>query len=405
MYDGFTRDETLPLLERALAVPDLDPALRSRVLMRFADEQQVFEPSAARAAVDEAIALARQSGDPVALLYALMRQVAERVMPDTLADRERAIDEALPLAIDTRDVAAQHTLYAVRAVAAVERADMDRVDEASNHAELIADHYGFAQMRWSETVRTAWRMALRGEIAAAYAAIEHARDFGESHGIAHAAPNAMLQRGMLRWQEGRIVDTLPAFRSFDGLAAQLAGFRLGHARALAATPEGRDEARALVADFGARGLRELPHTSFWSTILLLTAETSFLVGLPDVARVVVELLEPHRGQVACPGNWVPGPFAYGAAVAAAAAGDGRARDLFEEAIALTDRLRSPLLRARAQLAWVRTSIDGPASAQPPHVDECCAEVIEIATAIGAEAMAGHAARLLDVCRRRDARPA
>lgn len=400
MYDGFTRDETLPLLQRALAVPDLDPALRSRVLVRYADEQQVFDPAAARVAVEEALVLARRCGDPVALLHVLLRQVGERVMPETLPARERAIDEALPLALESRDVAAQQSLYGVRVITAIERADVERADEAIAYAELIADHYDLAPMRWSVMVRTAWRTALRGDLGGAYAAIEQARTFGEHHGIAHATPNGMLQRGLLRWQEGRIADTLPAFRSFDGLQTQLPGFALSYARALTATAEGRPEARAIVAGFGARGVRDLPQTSFWSTVLLLTAETSFLLALPDIARVVLDLLEPHRAQVVCPGNWVPGSFAYGAAIAAAAAGDARAPELFEEAVALAERLHAPLLRARAQLAWVRTTIDAPRRLRPAHADDRCAEALHLASEIGARPLAAAATRLLDECRGR-----
>jgi hypothetical protein len=106
--------------------------------------------------------------------------------------------------------------------------------------------------------------------------------------------------------------------------------------------------RAAVDDFGV-----IPLDMFWSTALIFAAEVAFLIEDAASARVIKRLLTPFAAQVAFVGNWVVAPIAYGAAVAAAAAGDATADELFAQAIEIAERLDAPLLRARAETAWGR----------------------------------------------------
>jgi DNA-binding SARP family transcriptional activator len=393
-YDGFTRDETLPLVERALAVAH-EPSVRSRVLARLADEQHVLDVQVAKSALAEAEQLARACGDHIALLHVLLRQIAELITPDRLAERERAIDEAVLLAVDANDVAAQYSLYGLRAIAAVERGHIERADDAIARAERIADHYEFASMRWSALIRNAWRTALRGDVVAAQELIAASRAYGEAHGVAHAAPNGLLQFVMLRWQESRVAEVLGLAQELDPELSGLPGMRLVRARGLAARPELHADAHAILADIGLDGIRNLPETSFRTTILMATAETAHLLRLPDVGSVVLEQLVPFAGQVACPGNWVTGPIAYGAAVAAATACDTRAGALFEQAIAMAEQLRAPLLRARTQVAWAVTTRGAPPGQRPPDPEALCADAVSTAAECGATVLSAIAQRALD----------
>jgi hypothetical protein len=78
-----------------------------------------------------------------------------------------------------------------------------------------------------------------------------------------------------------------------------------------------------------------------------------MLGAVDVGRVIRRLLEPFTEQTSFNGSWVIVPLAYGAALAAAAAGDDDVNELFECALAVSDRLRAPLLRARTEIVWTR----------------------------------------------------
>ena len=122
-------------------------------------------------------------------------------------------------------------------------------------------------------------------------------------------------------------------------------------RALVESAETRAEsaeqlARAATGEFAA-----VPLDMFWATSLIYAAETAFAVNDAASAGTISRLLRPFADQVAFVGNWAVAPIAYGAAVAAAAAGDKSADDLFEQAINVADQLQAPLLRARAELAW------------------------------------------------------
>ena len=59
----------------------------------------------------------------------------------------------------------------------------------------------------------------------------------------------------------------------------------------------------------------------WSGELVVAAETAFLLGCADVGRAVRRLLGPFADLASFNGVWVVAPVAYGAALAAAAAGE------------------------------------------------------------------------------------
>ena len=78
---------------------------------------------------------------------------------------------------------------------------------------------------------------------------------------------------------------------------------------------------------------------------------------PCGRQVMLRHLRAFADQVAFNGSWAIAPLAFGAAMAAAAAGDHAAADeLFEHALAVSERLRAPLLRARAEIGWSRVSV-------------------------------------------------
>jgi len=80
----------------------------------------------------------------------------------------------------------------------------------------------------------------------------------------------------------------------------------------------------------------------------VTAETAYMLGLPDVCRSVRDLLLPFADQVAFAGIWVAAPIAHGVGVAALGCGDLRASRFLDQAVSIADDLRAPVLAARAR---------------------------------------------------------
>jgi hypothetical protein len=179
--------------------------------------------------------------------------------------------------------------------------------------------------------------------------IREAGEYGRQHGISHAPEVAHMQRALLRWQEDRVVDVLPTLRArYDEFASNFPGLALVLARALAVDSRGHDEARGLLTDVAQNAFARLPQGTFWSSLLVVSAETAYILDLPDVCSTIRTLLNPFADQVAFSGFWVAGPIAYGAGIAATGCGDPGAPQLLERAADVADRLRAPVLAARAR---------------------------------------------------------
>jgi hypothetical protein len=86
------------LREAAQALPDDDPR-RARVLALLSNElAYAGEPARCRQLATEAIEIARTSGDPAILAYALPNAIEAIQAPDMLQERKRLSDELLELA-------------------------------------------------------------------------------------------------------------------------------------------------------------------------------------------------------------------------------------------------------------------------------------------------------------------
>jgi hypothetical protein len=178
--------------------------------------------------------------------------------------------------------------------------------------------------------------------------LREAWEYGEAHGVPHAPEAGRLQRGTLRWQQGRTAELLPAARSFyDDVGVRFPGLGLILARVLCEDRTRHDDARRLVRDVAAHRFARLPTGTFWSSGLILTAESAAMLGMRDVCETIRELLAPFVDLVSFNGLWVVAPIAYGVGVAAAGCGDRRARRHLEHAAAIATRMHAPILAARA----------------------------------------------------------
>jgi hypothetical protein len=119
---------------------------------------------------------------------------------------------------------------------------------------------------------------------------------------------------------------------------------------LAEDQAGHDEARAIVTDVAQDAFGQLTKGTFWSSVLVVTAETASILEMPDASSSIRDLLLPFLDQVAFSGVWVVAPIAYGVGVACAACGDRRAPQFFERAVEIAERIHAPLLATQAREA-------------------------------------------------------
>jgi hypothetical protein len=200
---GSARDQQIGLLaEAAEALAGQRTPLRARVLACLARElhHSWEEGNLARApaVAEEAVALARQLGDPAALAFCLLALHDARWRPGGAAERLPVVEEMLALAAAAgdRELLAQARL--LRAVALVELGDVAGRTELEEYCRL-AEELGNAGARWGALSRRAAAAMLAGRLRDARALAEQAGELGERIG----EPDAESVSGAQLWELGR----------------------------------------------------------------------------------------------------------------------------------------------------------------------------------------------------------
>ncbi|HEV7526629.1 MAG TPA: AAA family ATPase, partial [Acidimicrobiia bacterium] len=328
-----------------------DIGVRGQLLARLATEL-MFTPEweRARRLADGALTDARAGTDDRVLSEVLLRHFQATGTPHNLAERRRNAKEAVAISAAGHDPVQQFFALSTAASAAIEAARLDEADGYAEAALALGRESELPVLTYNSACIRAWRTGLAGDLVAAEEIALHATEIGTRHGIEHAALGPSLQIGWIRWQQGRFGELLPIFRATLG---DDPGSAVLLARALASFADSRGEALEVLTAAARNGFEDLPLGLLWSGTLVAAAEAASMLGAVDVGRVIRRLLEPFTEQTSFNGSWVIVPLAYGAALAAAAAGDDDVNELFECALAVSDRLRAPLLRARTEIVWTR----------------------------------------------------
>jgi len=343
-------EQTHRLLDRAMEVVH-DDATRARILARQALELSMSDSNAAAARSTEAVALARQTGDRTALYETLLRLVSVAQSPHTLAVRRAGLKEMAEIGSPASDVATRYFSLSAGIVAAIQSGDTTDIDQQCAEADALAGSYDLAPMHWSSMARRAWRVALAGDLDRADRLIEDARTFGEKCAIIGSEETSLIQRGELRWQQGRLREMIGFARAvFDAAGSVMPAIALVLVRVLCECSDLHDEARGLLSELGADQFEALQRGPFWSSALVITAESALILGVPAASRTIRDLLLPFSDQVAFTGTWVTAPIAYGVGVAMAGCDDPGAPEMLDRAADIGDRLGAPVLAGMARKA-------------------------------------------------------
>jgi DNA-binding SARP family transcriptional activator len=294
MWARAAGDERLmPLLEEGLAaIGDQDVVLRSRLLARLAGALRDEHSRERRDRLSrEAIEVARASGNPDALVYALDGRCAAISAPDT-------VDECLALAAELREVAEQI-------------GDTERMANALDHArtaqflsgqfaaaeEVLELEFQIAQdLRQPSQVwqvrssRSALALAA-GRLAEAEELIRLAFEVGEHAQPAVAIPVYRLHRQALWDFKGNVEEVAPEVRAVAVEYPTRPAFRC--ALACVEARVGRTgEAQRIVDQLRPDGFSALPFDQEWLFGVSHLAEACALLGDSDAARALTPQLEP-----------------------------------------------------------------------------------------------------------------
>ena len=288
-------DRVVPLLEEGLAaLAEDDVELRVRLLARLAGALR-DEPARDRrdALSGEAVELARRTGNPAALAYALESRAVANLAPDTVAecfalgtelvrvadrsgDRERVVNGHL------------HRMVAHGLMGSVAEAEADLAAASRVAAELGQPGYV-----WLASAAQAMLALAAGRLGEAEHLVSRAFALGERAQPEMAIPVDRLQRyalcdfrGGLEEMEPAIsdlVDDYPARPVFRCVHAHLHQ-RLGRA----------DEAKRVLDSLAPDNFSALPFDQEWLYGMSLAAETAALLGDTDSAPTLYGLLIPWK---------------------------------------------------------------------------------------------------------------
>lgn len=337
--------EVIERLEQSLRdVPAREP-MRAHLLGRLAQElhyapdRRAESEPLSRVAVD----LARDIGDPAALLAALHARHAVLAGPDELDERLGIADEMVDLARAVSDD--QLLLQALywRFGDRLEHCDLPAAEaDLAKYARLV-EQTDQPLHRSRLLLRRSALAQLEGRFADAERLLDEARAAGRAAGNTTTELMSAAQRWTTRYLQGRAADVEDEIDDAMGGADAFPILRC--VLALLHAETGRSDRAAVVIEHHvADGFAGLPRDGYWLLSMALLAEAAVRVGDPAGARALYDALLPYRdhaivvgrGAVAC---WGSVERTLGIL---ASLGDDveRAREHLERAAAVNLRLRA-----------------------------------------------------------------
>jgi hypothetical protein len=348
--------ERVEAIEWALEIDDPpSPARRGRLLALEALEFG-WDPDVPRrrALADEAVRLARQTGDARVLASVLRNAILATTSPETL---ERRVELAADLAMSAeraQDPALMFWAEVARFNVTVESAELTSAEQALDEMERIALDLDQPLLSWNAAYgRAGWALP-RGHLATGEEMSERAFQVGQQAGEPNAALIYGGQLAFLRAYQGRGDEVLGVLEQSVASFPHVSGWRAGlascycqanrHAQA-AEVVEGaaRDNFQSVYADQGQ------------TTALALYADAAYECKLPRVAAILYELIEPWADQIAWNGATMFGHGSMPLALLAATLGwHDRADEHFAIATSKQEAMGLLLWATRAYLGWAET---------------------------------------------------
>ena len=395
---GEVDGERVAMLRAALdALTDADGAERSRLLSTLAAELTFARdwPRPLELS-NEALATARQLGDPKTLSDVLSARFMATWTPETLPERYANTAEELQLVEATGgDRLARFWALHWRATACIERGELHEAERRIAEEGQIADRIGQPTARWLAAYDRATAALIRGELAEAETCALEAGRIGKEGAQPEAEAFYGGQLVNIRFEQGRLIELegMIEHEAHDkpGIPAFWAALAL--ARAEAGDLEG---ARSTMAMHAADGFASFPYDPNWLVGLCLYAETCGHVGDRVGAAALEPLLAPWTGQVAFNSATVWGFVARHAGVLDRVLGrHDRAVERLEQAETQHERIDAPLWLARARLDLGQALLDRAGRGDADRAGRLLERALERGERHGCATIAERAAALLD----------
>ena len=289
--------ERVAAIERALELDNPpQPHRRARLLSLLAVEL-TFAPEHARrwALAEEAIALARQAGDPRTLAVVLEDAGYACWAPDTLAKRVEYVHELVELVAEVQDLRVEYFAALRQTHIAMELGDFARADAALARIQAIAEQTRQPTLRWNAGFTAAGVRCARGELEAGERLAEQAMQIGQE---ADQRDAAMAYGGTLvmnRMYQGRGAEVIELVEqmvvNFPGVPAWEAALGIA-----CCWIDRRANAAEVLARAAGQDFEHLRFDQTQTIALAMYADTAAQTGSVEAAARLYELLAPYADQ-------------------------------------------------------------------------------------------------------------
>src|SRR5262249_21508750 len=264
--------------------------------------------------------------------------------PSTLALRITTADDACTLADTSDDAVAQYWAHTAAWLAALERADGDALGAHWARREELAARAPEPRIKWNLMYDRAQLAGLHGHLAEYEQLAEAARDYGLEHGQPDAINHYSGQLAICRAHQGRSHEMVRLAERGCALYPGAHSYRAYLAAAKARAGR-QDEARTMISAANHDGF-PMHDDAGWSSGITYWVEAAVLAETAEVAATLHALLAPYHDQIVETGHSFQASVAHRLGMLDHLVGDhDSAEEWFTEALALHERVRSPVLIA------------------------------------------------------------
>jgi class 3 adenylate cyclase len=294
---GQVDQERVAAIERALELDDA-PDRRAQLLSLQAVELQ-YEPDHRyrRELVEQALALARELGNPRTTARVLTDYLYVYWAPDGLERRLERLEELRASVQAAADPALEFWAAFAELNAMAENGELERADEAAQRMTAIADRLGEPTMCWVAAFSAGGCMALlRGDFAEVERYSKQGLEIGREAGQPDAFVMYASQIGPVRIIQRRGGDVAGVEQAMQANPLLPAAWKAGVAWSLCWLSRG-GEAAAIIADAAADRFEHVHWDSGRTAALAPYADAAAQAGVTDAAAILYELLEPWADHV------------------------------------------------------------------------------------------------------------
>ena len=361
---GLPGQTAAQLLREALAAQDSgDSTMKAQLLSSLA-RALIFSGEDAQAEIvhQQAVAMARRSGDPGTLVTTLVSTLSARWQPERSAQRLRDIEEALQLAERSNNVLGALDARAWQLFELMELGDLSTWRVQLEQLERSAAELRQPFERYVGATSRATFALMQGRFDTAARLIEQALQIGRRMPGLDAPGVYGMQMFTLRSEQGRLRELAPLVRAFVNATPRAATWRPG--LALLYSEIGLlDEARNEFEELAAERFAIVRHDALRAASLAYLAQVCARLDDKGRADVLYSMLLPYEGRNLLIGTTVGCLGAASSLLGLLATTRHEWRDAqrhFEDALAMNRRqgAEPALARTRVHYASMRLARNG-----------------------------------------------